>query len=401
VLPSGGRRHHHRGEANETAQSSDLRVQQFVATVRGALIDLSWRAPEYDLAWRQLVGFELFRDDTSTRPPSRRTWRTMSSGVVQAPGLEILPHSEYGVQPIWRMYAPAPPYVIEFGPPRLTKDLAGPSIVVPTEERIHALASLQRQGLITSEEMEMAVERLLGSRVPEPEEPELEDAPTTPVAALPKTPAGSTGPAIRWRVLIGYLAAAVVLVLALVVGGPYVGRLLFSRPSAVVITPSPSPTQPSPSPGPTVAPLNLRPILIKLADVRAGYVAGQYVSTPLCEACVPAVSSLTVVLEHAPLHRRILSAATQAPTPADASSVLKALMNARNPGRWTTGKSLGNESYTLAEVVGNRTYLRVIWRTGSITNEIALISNKGSGLTMQNALELAQIQQARAVKARP
>ena len=81
--------------------------------------------------------------------------------------------------------------------------------------------------------------------------------------------------------------------------------------------------------------------------------------------------------------------------------MLKALMNARNPGRWTTGKSLGNESYTLAEVVGNRTYLRVLWRTGSITNEIALISNKGSGLTMQNALELAQIQQARAVKARP
>ena len=118
----------------KTDRTADLRVQGFVATVRGGFSDLAWSAPEFDPAIRQLVGFELFRDDTSTEPPSRLTWRTMPPQVVEARGLEIVPHGEYGVQPIWRRTTDAEPVAaIEYGPTRLTKDLAGPAIVEGVE----------------------------------------------------------------------------------------------------------------------------------------------------------------------------------------------------------------------------------------------------------------------------
>jgi hypothetical protein len=368
--------------------------------VRGALIDLTWRAPEFDPATRQLVGFELFRDDMSTRPPVRRRWQTVPGHVVEARGLEILPNSEYGVQPVWRLYAPQPPYPIAFGPPRLSRDLAGPSIVVPPEERIHSLASLQRQGLITSEEMELAVDDLLGRKAQAPPEPEpLPDDEMDAAAAARATPAKMR------RVVLAYVATAVVLVLAVLVAGPLAGRLLFTNPSAVNISGGPSPTQSSPSPSnsptPTALPVDLRPVLIKKTDVRTGYVAGPYDSKLLCDACVPASSSLSVVLQNAALHRTIVSAATYAPTSAEASSVTKALMAARSSGSWATGKGLGNESHTATENRGGKTYFYVVWRTGSMTNAITLVSNNGSGLTMQNAIDLAKIQQARAAKVHP
>jgi hypothetical protein len=108
----------------EQAPASDLRVQELVATARGAGIDLEWKAPIFDPRTRQLIGFELFRDDMSTRPPSRRTWKTMPSDVLGVSGLEILTRSEYGVQPIWRLLGGGPTAVIEYGPPRLTIDIA-------------------------------------------------------------------------------------------------------------------------------------------------------------------------------------------------------------------------------------------------------------------------------------
>ncbi len=122
--------------------------------MRGARTDLAWKAPDFDAATRQLVGFELFRDDMSTLPPSRLTSALVPGQVLEARDLEVLPQSQYGVQPIWRVAQAGPPAAIEFGPPRLIRDLAGPAIFVPPEERIHSLAFLQRQGAITSEELE-------------------------------------------------------------------------------------------------------------------------------------------------------------------------------------------------------------------------------------------------------
>ena len=92
--------------------------------MRGALVDLAWKAPNFDPRTRQLIGFELFRDDMSTRPPSRRTWKTMPGDVLEVRGLEILTRSEYGVRPIWRLVGVGPAAVIEYGPPRLTIDIA-------------------------------------------------------------------------------------------------------------------------------------------------------------------------------------------------------------------------------------------------------------------------------------
>jgi hypothetical protein len=373
VLPSALPRVIIAERGQKTALSSDLRVQELVATVRGALIDLAWKAPDFDAATRQLVGFELFRDDISTRPPSRLTSQTMPGDTVEARGLQILPHSEYGVQAIWRI-ADWPYAAIEFGPPRLTNDLAGPAIVVPPEERIHSLAALQRQGLITTEELEQAVEQLLGRAQP--------------------AAAGPTSTKTR-RLAFTYIAIAVVMVLALVVVGRLTGRLQFNLPSAVNVAASPSPSQPSNSPSPTAGPLDLSSILIKPTDLRLGYVAGQYGSNPLCAKCLPAVSSLSVVFQNAKLKRTILSAASVAPSSADSKSVATALMAYRSAaGGWNAAAGLGDEGYATTTVTQNQSDFFVVWRSGAITNEIMLVAPVGS-LKLQDAIDVAMIQQAR------
>ncbi len=357
--------------------------------MRGALIDLAWKAPDFDPATRQLVGFELFRDDVSTQPPSRLTSQTMPGEVVEARGLEILPHSEYGVQAIWRI-ADWPYAAIEFGPPRLTKDLAGPAIVVPPEERIHSLAALQRQGLITTEEMEQAVEQFLGTARPAP------GAQPARRAAIPRAAAGGATSAKTRRLAFTYIAIAVVLVLALVVVGRLTGRLQFNLPSAVNIAASPSPSQPSNSPSPSAGPLDLSSILIKPTDLRVGYVAGQYGTSPLCAKCVPAVSSLSIVFQNAKLKRTILSAASVAPSSAGSKAVATALMANRSAaGGWNAVAGLGDEGFATTTVTQNQSHFLVVWRAGAITNEIMLVVPAGS-LKLQDAIDVAMIQQARA-----
>lgn len=352
--------------------------------MRGGFIDLAWRAPDFDAAARQLIGFELFRDDISTQPPSRLTSQTMPGDIVGARGLEILPHSEYGVQAIWRI-ADWPYAAIEFGPPRLTKDLAGPAIVVPPEERIHLLAALQRQGLITTEELEQAVEKFLGRAQPASE------VQPARKAAIPRPAAAGATSAKTRRLAFTYIAIAVVLVLALVVVGRLTGRLQFNLPSAA----SPSPSQPSNSPSPTAVPLDLSSILIKPTDLRLGYVAGQYNSNPLCAKCVPAVSSLSIVFQNAKLKRTILSAASVAPSSADSKSVATALMAYRSAaGGWNAVAGLGDEGYGTTTVTQNQSDFFVVWRAGAITNEIMLVVPIRS-LKLQDAIDVAMIQQAR------
>ena len=396
VLPSAVPRIMIPERREKTALNSDLRVQEFVATVRGTVIDLAWKAPEFDAGTRQLIGFELFRDDMSTQPPSRLTLTTMPSHVVEAHGLEALPHSEYGVQAIWRAAPAEPIAAIEYGPPRLTRDLAGPAIFVPPEERIHSLAFLQRQGAITSEELELAVERFLGRA-----QPALEEQPTPRGAISGVAAAGATSAKTR-RLLSTYIAIAAVLVLALVAAEQLVGRLLFAQPSAVNIAASPSPSgEPSSSPTPTALPVDLRPVLIKLSDLRPGYVAGQYSSKPLCPGCVPQVSSLAVQLQNKKLKRIILSAASIAPSPSDTKSVATALMTYRtDSGGWNAVAGLGDEGFGNTIVYSNlgQTYYFVVWRMGVMTNEIILIVPAGT-LSLQSAIDLAKIQQARVAKA--
>jgi hypothetical protein len=384
----------------KTAPTSDLRVQEFVATVRGALIDLAWKAPDFDAATRQLVGFELFRDDTSTEPPSRLTSALMPSHILEARGLEVLPHSEYGVQPIWRIAEAGPHAVIEFGPPRLTKDLAGPGIFVPPEERIHSLAFLQRQGAITSEELEFAVERFLGRAQPAPEGQPVRHAAISGVAAA------SAKSSKTRRLAFTYIAIAVVMVLALIAGERLVGGLLLTQPSATHVaasTPSAQPpsSESSASPTPAAVLVDLRSVLIKPTDLRPGYVVGQTGSKPLCPGCVPQVSSLAVQLQNKKLKRTILSAASIAPSPSDTKSVAAALMAyRRDSGGWGAVAGLGDEGFDNTIVYSNlgQTYYFVVWRTGVMTNEIILIVPVGT-LNLQNAVDLARIQQARAAHA--
>jgi hypothetical protein len=47
---------------------------------------------------------------------------------------------------------------------------------------------------------------------------------------------------------------------------------------------------------------------------------------------------------------------------------------------------------------GGRTYFYVVWRAGAITEELRVIATQGS-LTIQSAIDLAKIQQARTAAA--
>jgi hypothetical protein len=382
---------HHRGGGEKTALTSDLRVQEFAATVSGGRIDLAWKAPDFDGATRQLVGFELFRDDVSTHPPSRLGVGTMPNNIVVARGLEILPHSEYGVQAIWRLFAGWPYADIQFGPPRLTKDLAGPEIVVPPEERIHSLASLQRQGLITSEELEQAVEKFLGRAQPGPE------AQPTRRAAISGAPSRGATSANRRRLASTYITIAAVLVLGLVAAEQLASRLLFTQPPASNAAASPSPGQ---SPTPTVGLVDVSSILIKPTDLRTGYVVGSSATTPLCPRCEPAGSSLAIVFQNAKLKRTILSGASVAASTAGSKSVAAALMAFRAAPRTWVPVSLGDEGYTTSLSTQGQSQISyfVVWRTGVVTNQIMLVVPAGS-LKLQDAIDLAKIQQARAATA--
>lgn len=361
--------------------------------MRGGFSDLAWQPPEFNTAARQLIGFELFRDDTSTQPPSRLTWRTMPPHVVEARGLEIVPHGEYGVQAIWRRSTEAEPVAaIEYGPARLTKDLAGPAIVVPAEQRIHSLAFLQSHGAITSAEMELAIDRLLGKA-----QPPIENAPKPKAVIVKATPANPR------RVAFAYIAIGVVLVLALVGAQQLIGRVLFTKPSPVSVAVSTPSSQPSPSasPSPTGKPVDLRPVLLKATDLRAGYVAGPFSSQPMCTACTPAVSSLSVVFRNTKLNRSIRTGASIAPSASDSQSVAAALMaSIGEPQTWAPVKGLGDAASSTSVTAQNRTQIvyYVVWRTGAVSNEIVLVGPRGA-LTLQNAIDLAKIQQARLAKA--
>jgi hypothetical protein len=368
----------------KTALSPDLRVQNLVATPHGALIDLAWEPPDFDTSTRQLIGYELFRDDTSTRPPSRLTWKTMPGAIHEARGLEVLPHSEYGVQPIWRMFAADPPAAIEFGPARLANGIGGPgNAVVMPDERIRPLAWLQRDGLITSSELELAIEELLGTRAQPAPEPEI-------ATAAARTSASAKKPT---RVLAAGLGV-VLLLLAVAVAGPSLGRLLFAQQSAVRISPATSPSPVQPSPSPTGRPLNIRPVLIKASDLRSGYVAGPYDSSFLCSACDSALSSVSVVLQNRQFHRTVISAAAVAPSAGDSSSLMQALMTSLSSGQWSKGKGLGDESQLLTSSTSGTTSFYVVWRSGVVVDEIVLSGPKG-GITLQNAIDLAKLQQVR------
>jgi hypothetical protein len=367
--------------------------------VRGALVDLAWKAPDFDGATRQLVGFELFRDDMSTHPPSRLTSALVPGQVLEARDLEVMPQSQYGVQPIWRTAGAGSIGAIEFGPPRLIKDLAGPEIFVPPEERIHSLAYLQRQGAITSEELDQAVERFLGrAQPPAARQP-------TPRAVVAGAGVAAAGSSRKTRVALTYVAVAVVLVLALVAAEQLISRLVFNQPSAAGHTtpsaqPSPSST-PSASPSPPTVVVDLRPVLIKTTDLRAGYVLTQIGSKPLCPKCLPQVSSLAVQLQNKALKRTIISAASIAPSPSDGGAVVAALQAYRSAsGGWIDVKGLGDEGYgkTIVNSKLGQTYYVVVWRTGVMTNEILLIVPKGT-LSLQSAIDLAKIQQPRAAQA--
>lgn len=305
----------------------------------------------------------------------------MSGAILEIRGLEVLPHSEYGVQPIWRILGEEPPAAIEFGPPRMTAGGVHRHVAVMPDERIRPLAWLQRDGLITSQELELAIEALLGTRAQPVPEPEIAAART-----------GATASRRPTRVLAAGFGA-VLLLLVVAVAGPSIGHLLFGQQPAVRVSSAPSP-EPSPSPRPTGRPLNIRPVLIKPTDLRSGYVAGPYDTSFLCSACDSALSSVSLVLQNRQFHRTVTTAAAVAPSAADSSSLMQALMASLNSGQWSKGKALGDESYLLTSTINGTSHLYVVWRSGVVVNEIVLAGPK-AGITLQNAIDLAKLQQAR------
>ena len=306
----------------------------------------------------------------------------MPRALLEVRGLEVLPHSEYGVQPIWRIFTDEPPAAIEFGPPRVAQaNGAAHQVAVLPDERIRPLAWLQRDGLITSQELELAIDELLGTRsqpVPEPE-----------IAAARASATASRKPT---RVLAAGVGA-VLLLLVVAVAGPSVVHLLFTQHSAARVLSAASP-QPSPSPSPSGRPLNIGSILIKPSDLRSGYVAGRYDSSFLCSACDHVLSSVTLVFQNRQFHRTVITAAAAAPSAADSRPVMQALMTSLSSGQWSKGKGLGDESYVLTSSTGGASHFYVVWRSGRVVNEIVLSGPK-AGITMQNAMDLARLQQVR------
>jgi hypothetical protein len=202
--------------------------------------------------------------------------------------------------------------------------------------------------------------------------------------------------------LFAYGATAVIFVVAMVAAGPIVGSFLFAKPSAVQILPVQSPTaqQPSPpsSPSPSVVQLDLRTVLIKPSDLRTGYVAAKTDSNPLCGTCLSVLYSLSVGLQNVQLHRALTTAASVAASADDSRSVVQSLTTELSSGNWTSGKGLGDESFLHTTTQASRTYFYVVWRSGVFIGEIFLIAPQGS-LTLQSAIDIAKIQQARMAKA--
>jgi hypothetical protein len=69
-------------------------------------------------------------------------------------------------------------------------------------------------------------------------------------------------------------------------------------------------------------------------------------------------------------------------------------------GVWAKVAGLGDEGFGKTVVYPNlgQSYYIVVWRAGAITNEILLIVPTGT-LSLQSAIDLAKIQQARVAKA--
>jgi hypothetical protein len=193
------------------------------------------------------------------------------------------------------------------------------------------------------------------------------------------------------------------MVLALVAAQQLIGRVLVTKTSPISVAASTPSAQPSPlaSPSPTGKPVDLRPVLLKTTDLRAGYVAGPFSSQPMCSACTPAVSSLSVVFRDKKLNRTILTAASVAPASSDNKALAAALIAfVGNTQSWASVARLGDAAFSTSITTQNTTQVAfyVVWRTGVITNEIMLDGPRGA-LTLQNAIDLAKVQQGRAAKA--
>ena len=65
---------------------------------------------------------------------------------------------------------------------------------------------------------------------------------------------------------------------------------------------------------------------------------------------------------------------------------------------WAAGTGLGDESHTHSATQSGKTYIYVLWRSGVVTNEVVLVALKGSR-TLQDAIDIAKIQQTRTVAA--
>ena len=98
------------------------------------------------------------------------------------------------------------------------------------------------------------------------------------------------------------------------------------------------------------------------------------------------------------MNRSIITGTSVAPSASDSHAVVQALMTTWSSSGWATGKGLGDESHTHSATQSGKTYFYVLWRSGVVTNEVVLVALKGTR-TLQNAIDLAKIQQARTVAA--
>jgi hypothetical protein len=73
---------------------------------------------------------------------------------------------------------------------------------------------------------------------------------------------------------------------------------------------------------------------------------------------------------------------------------MQALMASLSSGHWSKGSGLGAESYLLTSSISGTSYFYLVWRSGVVVDQIVLSGPKG-GITLQNAIDLAKLQQLR------
>jgi len=162
--------------------------------------------------------------------------------------------------------------------------------------------------------------------------------------------------------------------------------------TATVAATTETTTTPSPSPVRIPVPIDPQAIVIRLSDLRTGYRPSLQTQHPTCSSCRVA-SSLRVEFWNSDSQRLIISEVNVAATVDDAIANLRAILSGYPPG--VTVQGLGDQSYGGTGPLPMSEGFFVIWRSGMLTQWLTISAPPGT-LSLQNAIDLARVQEARA-----